>query len=56
MRWRYLLAALAALALPAVPAAAADWVDEWQALAARTGFEGHRKFADLLADPAAIAL
>ncbi|TDP40082.1 hypothetical protein DES42_1171, partial [Zavarzinia compransoris] len=56
MMWRRLLQGLALLGLSAWPAAAAEWVDEWQALAARTGFEGHRKFADLLADPAAVAL
>lgn len=56
MKWRHLLAALAAFSAPVLPASAADWVNEWQALAAKTGFEGHKKFADMLANPAAIAL
>ncbi|MGJ8669906.1 MAG: DUF1329 domain-containing protein [Oceanococcus sp.] len=34
----------------------APWVDEWQAMAAKTGFEGHKKFAAMLDDPAAIQL
>lgn len=37
-------------------AADAPWVDEWKQMAAKTGFEGHSKFAALVADPAAIAL
>lgn len=37
-------------------ASAAEWVDEWKALAAQTGFEGHAKFAELLDKPAAIRL
>ncbi|MFA5122031.1 outer membrane lipoprotein-sorting protein [Zavarzinia sp.] len=62
MTWhRFLLGATlaAAIALPALvrPAqAGAGWVDEWRALAAKTGYEGHKKFAELLADPDAIAL
>lgn len=35
---------------------AAEWVDEWRALAKQTGFEGHAKFAEMLAKPEAIKL
>ena len=55
MKLRTLLLTLA-VTVAATPAPAAEWVDEWRTLADRTGFEGHRQFADLLDDPAAIAL
>ena len=55
MKLRTLLLTLA-VPVAATPAPAAEWVDEWRTLADRTGFEGHRQFADLLDDPAAIAL
>lgn len=43
--------------LPLAAAASdAPWVDEWKALASKTNFEGHKKFADLVAKPGAIAL
>jgi hypothetical protein len=47
-----------AVLLGATPAVAEtpDWVAEWQALAARTGFDGHQRFAAMVAAPEAIAL
>ncbi|MCW0182649.1 DUF1329 domain-containing protein [Zavarzinia sp.] len=56
IRFRRLLTLAGVLTALALPAAAADWVDEWQALAAKTGFTGHKQFADMLADPAAVQL
>ncbi|RJF88854.1 hypothetical protein D3874_19270 [Oleomonas cavernae] len=53
MTFRTLLLALG-LTLPFASAATAaepDWVQEWRALADKSGFEGHRKMAELLADP-----
>lgn len=50
------VAASLSTALPALAEDAAPWIGEWKALADRTGFEGHRKFAALLDDPAAVAL
>ena len=60
MNYRKLLAAALGVALAstafAPQASEAPWVDEWKALAASSGFDGHKKFADLLADPNAISL
>ncbi|MDD3444945.1 MAG: outer membrane lipoprotein-sorting protein, partial [Zavarzinia sp.] len=56
MGLRHLWAALVLSATALQSASAASWVDEWRALAAKTGFEGHKRFAEMLADPKAIAL
>lgn len=56
MKWWRALPLVVGLVLPALPASAAEWVDEWRSLAAKTGFEGHKQFAEMLADPKAIAL
>ena len=51
-------AALVALGLSLSPAVADDapWVQEWKDLAAKSGFEGHAKFAELVAHPDAVKL
>ena len=58
MKLRKLGAALLIAGAVSMPAWAQDapWVAEWKALAAKTGYEGHQKFADLLAKPEAVAL
>ncbi len=58
MMKRMMAAGLIGLIGTSVPALASEapWVDEWKALAAQTGFEGHKRFAELVAKPQAIAL